>query len=131
MLSLRHDCDAVVPVLVDPSSPLEGLSLSGAKDNWRGVRGEDTPSPRAERGSGGEVARPEPLHAAYSVRCLPHMERRLLADDLKISNFFSDIRLRELPESAVRALDPDLLSFFNINTQADVDRAQSLAIQGR
>lgn len=69
----------------------------------------------------------EPLHALYSTRCLTWMEERLKANDLKISRFFDQARVRYIPEEAVRRLDPDLTSFFNVNTQEDVDRAQSLA----
>ncbi len=75
--------------------------------------------------------RPEPLHALYSARCLPFMERRLQADDLKIARFFDEVRVRYVPEEELRQLDPELHSFFNINTQEDVDRAMALAAQGR
>lgn len=75
--------------------------------------------------------RPEPLHALYSARCLPFMERRLQADDLKIARFFDEVRVRYVPEAELRRLDPELLSFFNINTQEDVDRAQALAAAER
>ena len=75
--------------------------------------------------------RPEPTHAAYSKACLPHMERRLKAGDLKISGFFDDVRVAFVPQEAVESLDPDRLSFFNINTQQDLDRALGLVAEGR
>jgi molybdopterin-guanine dinucleotide biosynthesis protein A len=75
--------------------------------------------------------RPEPLHALYSTRCLPFMERRLQADDLKIARFFDEVHVCYVPEAELRRLDPELQSFFNINTQEDVDRAVALAAQGR
>ena len=74
--------------------------------------------------------RPEPTHAVYSRACLPYMERRLKADDLKISRFFDEVRVRFLSEEEVDALDPDHLSFFNVNTQADLDRALELVEAG-
>ena len=74
--------------------------------------------------------RPEPTHAVYSRACLPHMERRLKADDLKISRFFDEVRVRFLSEEEVDSLDPDHLSFFNVNTQADLDRALELVEAG-
>ena len=70
--------------------------------------------------------RPEPTHAAYSTACLPHIERRLQANDLKIARFFDQIRVNYLSQSEVEERDPERLSFFNVNTQEDLDRALSL-----
>ena len=75
--------------------------------------------------------RPEPTHAAYSRRCLPHIERRLQANDLKISRFFEDVDVMYLDESAVAELDPNHLSFFNVNTEQDLERARQIASQER
>ena len=58
------------------------------------------------------------------------MERRLKADDLKISRFFDEVRVRFLSEEEVDSLDPDHLSFFNVNTQTDLDRALELVEAG-
>ena len=74
---------------------------------------------------------PEPTHALYNKSCLPFIEKRLKRDDLKIARFFDEIRVRFLEEAEVRGLDGDLLSFFNVNTQADLDRALTLAAEGR
>ena len=74
--------------------------------------------------------RPEPTHAIYSKACLPHIERRLQASDLKIARFFDDVRVSYLPENEVDRWDPDHLSFFNVNTQEDLDRAEELVAQG-
>ena len=70
--------------------------------------------------------RPEPTHALYSRRCLPVIENRLRAGQLKISGFFDDVAVRYLPENDVRRFDPDLLSFFNINRPEDLSRAMEL-----
>lgn len=74
---------------------------------------------------------PEPTHALYNKSCLPFIEKRLKRDDLKIARFFDEIRVRFLEEAEVRGLDGDLLSFFNVNTQDDLDRALALAAEGR
>ena len=71
--------------------------------------------------------RPEPTHALYSQVCIGPIKERLVANDLKISSFFSDVRVRLVPEEEIRGLDPDLLSFFNVNTQEDLDTAVRLA----
>ena len=71
--------------------------------------------------------RPEPTHALYSRVCIGPIEERIEADDLKISSFFSEVRVRLVPEDEIRRLDPDLLSFFNVNTQDDLEIAVNLA----
>ena len=75
--------------------------------------------------------RPEPTHAAYSKRCLPHIERRLQANDLKISRFFEDVEVEYLPQSAVDEYDAEHLSFFNVNTEQDLERARQIAGEER
>ena len=74
--------------------------------------------------------RPEPTHALYSRACLPHIEARLRADDLKISGFFDQVRVRYVPEEDIARFDPDFLSFFNVNSPPDLERALALADQG-
>ena len=71
--------------------------------------------------------RPEPTHALYSRVCIGPIEGRIRADDLKISSFFSEVRVRLVPEDEIRRFDPDLLSFFNVNTQEDLETAVTLA----
>ena len=73
--------------------------------------------------------RPEPVHALYSKTCLPHMERQLQARDLKIVRFFSRVRVNYLSQRVVEEFDGERLSFFNVNTQDDLDRARSLSAE--
>ncbi len=73
---------------------------------------------------------PEPTHAAYSKVCLPHIEKRLQASDLKIVRFFDEVRVKYVPQNEIDKIDPEHLSFFNVNTQCDLDRALSLAAEG-
>jgi molybdopterin-guanine dinucleotide biosynthesis protein A len=67
--------------------------------------------------------RPEPTHAAYSKVCLPFIQRKIQTNRLKISGFFDDVTVNSIPQADVERLDPERLSFFNVNTQADLDRA--------
>jgi molybdopterin-guanine dinucleotide biosynthesis protein A len=68
----------------------------------------------------------EALHAIYSRSCLPLIERQILAGDLRISTFFHDVRVRYVGQSEIDTFDPDHLSFFNINSQADLDEARAI-----
>jgi molybdopterin-guanine dinucleotide biosynthesis protein A len=70
---------------------------------------------------------PEPLHALYSKSCLAPMRRSLQAGDLKIASLFGAIRVRYVDETMIDRIDPRHLSFFNVNTRADLEKAQRLA----
>jgi len=74
--------------------------------------------------------RPEPTHAAYSKRCLPAMERRLKARELKIAGFFDEVRVGLLSQADVEDFDPEHLSFMNVNTEEDLARARALVASG-
>jgi molybdopterin-guanine dinucleotide biosynthesis protein A len=63
----------------------------------------------------------QPLAAVYSRRCLPVMARQLARKRCKVSAIFSEVRVKEVPETRLREVDPELVSFFNINTPADLD----------
>ena len=66
----------------------------------------------------------------YSKTCLPYIERRLQANDLKIARFFEDVKVRYLPQDVIEKIDPKNLSFFNVNTQEELDLALSLVDRG-
>lgn len=72
----------------------------------------------------------EPLHAIYSGTCLDKMKTRLERNQLGVYSFLNTIRVRYVEREECQRLDPQLLSFFNINYQADLDRANELAAQG-
>jgi molybdopterin-guanine dinucleotide biosynthesis protein A len=69
----------------------------------------------------------EALHAAYRKSCLPTIEDALGRRQLKIIDFYSSVRTREVPESVLREIDPDLRSFLNVNTPEDLELARTLA----
>jgi molybdopterin-guanine dinucleotide biosynthesis protein A len=68
----------------------------------------------------------EPLCAAYSTRCLDIVERHMQAKKLKIQLFLNKLRVRKIPEAKLRQIDPQLVSFFNINSPEDLKRAEEL-----
>lgn len=74
--------------------------------------------------------RPEPLHAIYSKSCLEPIESRLKRQDLKIALFFEEVRVAYVDEEDIDLFDPERLSFFNVNTQQDLDKALALEAQG-
>jgi len=63
----------------------------------------------------------QPLSAIYSRRCLEPIANQLAERKLKVSHFFSKVRIKKVPETSLRQVDPELKSFFNINTPEDMD----------
>jgi molybdopterin-guanine dinucleotide biosynthesis protein A len=68
----------------------------------------------------------EPLCAIYSKRCLKPAEDHLKANKLKIQWAFRSNRIKNIPENLLRSVDPQLRSFFNINTPEDLARAEEM-----
>ena len=68
----------------------------------------------------------EPLCAAYSRENLQLAETRLAEGRYKIQSLFRKRRTRKVPESSIRRIDPELTSFFNINTPEEYEWALSL-----
>ena len=68
----------------------------------------------------------EPLCAAYSKRCLSIAEQHLKQQKLKIQLAFRKCRIKTISEKKLQEKDPELLSFFNINTPEDLERAREM-----
>lgn len=72
----------------------------------------------------------EPLCAAYSKRCLKVAEEHLRANKLKIQLALQKGRIKKIPEERLREKDPELVSFFNVNTPEDLARAEQMLAAG-
>jgi molybdopterin-guanine dinucleotide biosynthesis protein A len=68
----------------------------------------------------------EPLHAIYGKTCLPAIARQVERGDRRIVGFFDQVRVLYLDKRTIERGDPLHLSFFNVNTPQDWDRAQEL-----
>jgi molybdopterin-guanine dinucleotide biosynthesis protein A len=73
----------------------------------------------------------EPLCAVYSRRCLAAAAHHLGQNKLKIQRAFERLPTKLVNEARLRAADPELVSFFNLNTPADLVRAEALIREGR
>lgn len=69
----------------------------------------------------------EPLCAIYSKNCVAPARELLKQNELKIVELFPVVKVRYIEEDEIDRFDPDHLSFFNINSQQDLDRATRLA----
>jgi molybdopterin-guanine dinucleotide biosynthesis protein A len=69
----------------------------------------------------------EPLHAVYSKNCLAPIEGLLKQGVLSIDRLFNLVKVRYMEAEDIDRFDPGHLSFFNINTEADLKRAKEMA----
>ena len=68
----------------------------------------------------------EPLCAAYSRRCLKPVQIQLEKKQFQIQRLFKAMRTQKILEPHLREIDPDLISFFNINTPEDLEQARQM-----
>lgn len=69
----------------------------------------------------------EPLAAVYSRDCIPLIETNLEKKILMIKKFFRKKRIKEIPVSDLKKLDPSMRFMFNVNTLEDLNAARSMA----
>lgn len=69
----------------------------------------------------------EPLHAVYSKGCLAPIECLLKQGNLSIRELFTLVRVRYVEAAEINRFDPKHLSFFNVNTEADLETAREIA----
>jgi molybdopterin-guanine dinucleotide biosynthesis protein A len=73
----------------------------------------------------------EPLCAIYSKRCLNTAEHHIKQNKFKIQRALGNHRLKKIPETVLRSKDPELISFFNINTPEDLTRAEEMIVTSK
>jgi molybdopterin-guanine dinucleotide biosynthesis protein A len=71
----------------------------------------------------------EPLHAIYSKNCIPGLENMIKGKVLKIIELFSLVNVKYLEQKEIDLFDPKHISFFNINTEADLELGRSTVIK--
>lgn len=68
----------------------------------------------------------EPLHAVYSKDCLVPIETVFQQDNLRIYTLYNLIKMRYVDTDEIDKFDPEHRSFFNINTEDDLNMAREL-----
>ena len=70
----------------------------------------------------------QPLHGLYSKHCLPFLKAMIDARDLRLQNIADQqgLAVHRIPETEIKRLDPQLLSFLNVNSPADLELAQKI-----
>jgi molybdopterin-guanine dinucleotide biosynthesis protein A len=69
----------------------------------------------------------EPLHATYTKSCLPAIESMIKQSDLRVDHLFKQVKVKYVETEEINEFDPKHLSFFNVNTKADLAIARDLA----
>jgi len=73
---------------------------------------------------------PEPLCAVYAASCLPAIEAQIEAASYKLTGFFDSVDVRFVEASEWQRIDPEGVSFLNVNTEEDLRRAEQLLASG-
>lgn len=69
----------------------------------------------------------EPLQAVYnSAHCLPAVKEALESGGRRMISFFPKVHVLPIEGPVLTKYDPSRLSFFNINTPEDLERAEQL-----
>jgi molybdopterin-guanine dinucleotide biosynthesis protein A len=66
----------------------------------------------------------QPLCAVYSKQCIGRIEEQIGQNDLRVDNLFDKVSLKKIPYEKLKKVDPQLISFFNVNTPADLRMAK-------
>jgi molybdopterin-guanine dinucleotide biosynthesis protein A len=69
----------------------------------------------------------EPFRAVYAQSCQEPMRRALEAGKMRVISFFPEVRVRYVETPEVEQYDPDHLTFFNVNTPEELQKAEELA----
>lgn len=117
-LSAADDCDAVICVAADLPFLAPAL-LAALRDHTPAA---EVVAPKSSRGI-------EPLCARYALSLLPDVDARVRRGELAVHALLEGRAADWIAGAALAALDPDGRSFFNVNTPADLARADAMAAE--
>ena len=69
-----------------------------------------------------QTGRVQPFGGFYSQKALPVLERFVREKHFKLADVLSELDVRTVSFETAARLDPDLRSFYNVNTPADLTR---------
>ena len=91
-----------------------------AADVWRLLLGHQAEADVVIPRVAGEY---ETMHALYTKACLPQMARAIAENRLRVIAFFDAVRVLAVDEPELRAVDPTLRAFTNVNTPEELASA--------
>jgi molybdopterin-guanine dinucleotide biosynthesis protein A len=131
----------VVEDLVESKGPLGGIfsGLSSSANDLNFVVGCDMPFINPDlvaylvgKPQDYDVVIPEinsqleTLFARYSKRTLPFIASQLERGELRVLNILKNLQVLRIASHEIARFDPDHLSFFNINSPQDLERARTI-----
>ncbi len=69
---------------------------------------------------------PEPLMAIYSKCCLQPIRESLESGEKRLISFFESVKVYYLKAEEISKVDLEEISFFNINTREDLEKAREM-----
>jgi len=70
----------------------------------------------------------EPFHAVYRREvCLPHIKAAIEADKWRADAWFSQVKIHLMRKEQIAQYDPELRSFWNVNTPEELHEAEKMA----
>jgi len=145
ILSVReHRAEISLPQITDRQAdggPLMGLisTLSNITTSWAFVIGCDMPFVSSElvkllatQRAGQQAVVPvvqgklQPLAAFYERSCVPFMRASYALGDKSLMGAIQHLRVRYISENQMVKVDPELRSFFDLDTPQDLAMAQQL-----
>lgn len=140
-LELYRDVRAtLVQDIVPQQGPLAGIytALLFSPGEWLFVKAVDMPffvrelaaMMCAARDEASEVVVPirdgfwEPLFALYHRRCIPVIADAIERGERQVVGFYRKMKVKEIAEERWRTVDPDGLSFRNVNTPENMEEIE-------
>jgi molybdenum cofactor guanylyltransferase len=68
----------------------------------------------------------EPLHAVYSKNCIATAEKLINNNELSVRKLVGLLKTRYILKKEIMIYDPDIVSFFNINNNFDLEKAEKI-----
>lgn len=121
--ALTHAGEPVLLVAWD--MPFVSAALLGELRRLGEAEGVDTLADAVLPESDGSRRGVEPLCAWYAPSCLPAIEHRLDAGDLRVVGFHEAIRVTRMPIERVRDFGDPARLFSNVNTREDLAAVES------
>ncbi len=112
LISLSFDCDIVIPSAYDAKR-----------------RGDERKTGQGGNENTAKKMNLHPLHAVYRKTCLMPMREKILQNDLRMISFHDAMRVKIVEQSEIGKIDPQLLSFWNVNTPEELSKAEAFSAQ--
>ena len=68
----------------------------------------------------------EPLFAFYSKKCAAFARKNIAQHNLKITDIYANLNVKEIHEDVIKKYDKDMRSFININTPEDLKKINTI-----